>query len=164
MLLSTLVKTKNHYASLELHTTLDIRRICFNVRRKSPICVNTDGIGTVTYEESSANFSGAMNLNTGVFIAPADGAYLISFNTNWEPDPRCQGMGPLLRNQNVMYLLLNGEIEAEARCGGDVMFAKLLNLRAGDSVYVRLQIIRIKFYGRHDSWTTKHFSGFFVSA
>jgi C1q domain len=123
--------TKNQFASLELRESLEARRpTYFGVYRKSQF---RDNGRNVTYEESSANFGDAMNLQTGVFTAPADGAYYFAFNAfafQGSGSPHCR-----------LHLLCNDKIEAHSYSDNkNVMMSmsKLLNLTAGDKVSVRL--------------------------
>ena len=123
--------TQNHYASLELDESLRARRPSyFGAHRKSQF---KDNGRNVTYEESSANFGDAMNLQTGVFTAPADGAYYFAFNAfafQGSGSPHCR-----------LHLLHNDKIVAHSYSNNSnvmVSMFKLLNLTAGDKVSVRL--------------------------
>jgi C1q domain len=87
------------------------RRICFSAYRKTPFKnVEERCEVIVTYEKFSANFGDAMNLQTGVFTAPADGAYYFAFNAfafQGSGSPHCR-----------LHLLCNDKIEANSHYNG----------------------------------------------
>ena len=109
----------------------------------------------MTYEGSTINFDGVMNLDTGVFTAPADGVYYFAFNTHV-----VEGITYRLK------LLHNDKSEAESSSSDSdksnpmVYMDKLLNLTAGDKVSV---VFELQIY-MHEWFSPTRFSGFLVSA
>jgi C1q domain len=106
--------------------------------------------------ESSANFGNAMNLQTGVFTAPVEGAYNSAFNTfafQGSGSPDCR-----------LHLLHNDKIEAHSYSDNKnvmMLMFKLLNLTAGDKVSVRLDQ-GVLWDGGNELFI--QFTGFSVSA
>lgn len=125
--------------------------INFYVQRTSPFSKENS---IITFQLERINDGGAMNLESGIFIAPKNGSYYFSLS----------GIKDNSLHDVSINLRLNGKNIGRAACGSMYSYwctfslQSTLKLNKGDMI--DLYLITGTFFDDSDHWT--HFVGFFV--